>query len=241
MTSKTERLYVWCGIAGMVLLFAGLILARLLPPPSPNESATQVAAFYRQHTNALRWGSVIMAFGISLLAPWLGVVTTRLKRIEGIGPATAYCQLALGALLIFEVVLPLAVLQVVVFRQDRSPNDTLLLSDLFLLLFISPAYTYIVELLVTAVAILRDHGSHPVFPRWMATVNIGVAVGSLPSCFVIFVKTGPFRWSGPIGFWVPAAVFGIWVVIMSIGLLTSEDASDQESAGRAGLPSVVAG
>lgn len=68
VTSKTEPLYVWCGIVGSVLMGVGMFVAKLLPPPAPNESAAQLAAFYRRNTTALRWSSVIMASG----APSLG-------------------------------------------------------------------------------------------------------------------------------------------------------------------------
>jgi hypothetical protein len=180
-----------------------------------------------------------MASGAALFGPWLAVLTRRLKRIEGHGPATAYCELALGALLIFEIILPLAILQVVVFRPERSPSETLILSDLFVLLFISPVYTFLVELLVTGIAILRDKQEHPVFPGWMGVVNLVVAVLSVPGIVVIFVKSGPFTWSGALGFWVPAAAFGIWVVVMTVGLLSPTGDVASEAPGLSAQPATA--
>jgi hypothetical protein len=224
VSAQTERLFIWCGVAGMMLIFAGFLAGHLVPPPSPNESAIQITTFYRRHLAGLRWGSIVIGFGAALLAPWLSVMTERLKTIEGHGSLTAYCQLALGALFIFEIVLPITVLQVVLFRLNRPIADTQALSDLFLILFISPAYTFIVELVVTAVAIWRDTSRPRVFPGWLAAVNVGTAVFSFPGVFVIFEKMGPFAWSGAFGFWMPAAVFGIWVVTMTLGLFQRVDA-----------------
>ena len=223
MSARTERLFIWCGVAGTVVLFVGLIVAHLLPPPSPSENAAHVTTFYRDHLTALRWGSILMGFGAAMLAPWLGVMTNHLKAIKGHGSITAYCQLALGALLIFEVVLPIAILQVVLFRLGRPVADTQALSDLFLLLFVSPAYTFIVELLVTAAAIWRDRSTPRVFPPWIAAVNIGTAVLSVPSIITLFERSGPWAWSGVLGFWVPTAVFGVWVVVMTVGLSQGVD------------------
>jgi len=169
---RTERLFIGCGVGGTVLLFAGLVLGHLLPPPSPSWDATKITAFYRQHLAAMRWGSILMAFGAALIGPWLGVMAKDLKGIPRYGSIVAYCQTALGALLVFEIVLPVTVLQVVLFRLDRPVADTQALSDLFLVLFISPAYTFIVELLVTAVAIIGDAGTPRVFPRWFAALNV---------------------------------------------------------------------
>jgi hypothetical protein len=227
VTNRAERAFLWCGVAGGVLLFTGLLVGHLLPPPSPAEGAVQVTAFYRAHASALRWGSILMGFGAALFGPWLAVLTKRLRSIEGHGAAAAYCELALGALLVFEVVLPVAILQVVLFRLARPPDQTLLLSDLFLILFISPAYTFVVELLVTAAAVLWDRATPPVFPRWIAGINVVTAILSLPGVVVIFVRTGPFRWNGLLGFWAPAVVFGVWIAAMTAGMLQVPAPADQ--------------
>jgi hypothetical protein len=218
--ASAESPFVWAGVAGLVVLFVGLFIARMLPPPSPGESAGQIAAFYQRHTQGIRAGTILMGFGAALMAPWFGVITRYLRRIPGHGPATAYCQLALDALLVFEIVLPITLIQVVAFRPERIAGDTLLLDDLAMILLVSPAYTVIVEWMVTGIAILRDRGDVPVFPRWSGWVSIGTALLSIPGVLVIFHKTGPWRWSGAIGFWVPAVVFGLWMIAMSAAMLT---------------------
>jgi hypothetical protein len=209
---------VWLGFVGLALVFVGLLVARMLPPPSPAETGDQLARFYQAHTQGIRVGTILMGFGAALIAPWFGVVTHRLRSIPGHGPATAYMQLALAALLVFEIVLPITLIQVVAFRPDRIGGDTLLLDDLAMILLISPAYTVIVEWLVTGFAILRDRSR--VFPAWVGWVNVGTALCSFPGVTVIFTKHGPWRWSGLFGFWVPAVVFGVWIVAMSVALLT---------------------
>jgi len=204
MTTRTERLYVWWGVAGMVLLFGGLLVAGLLPPPSPSESATRISRFYQHHATSIRWGSVIMMFGAACLGPWMAVMTKLIKKIEGPSSPTAYCQLALGALLILELIFPLMILEVTVLRPDRAPSEILLLSDLSWIPFLGIAYTFVIELLVTAVAVFHDRQDHPVFPRWLAPFNVAVAVLSLPGASIVVTTTGPFAWNGAFGFWVPA-------------------------------------
>jgi len=120
---RTERLFIGCGVGGTVLLFAGLVLGHLLPPPSPSWDATKITAFYRQHLAAMRWGSILMAFGAALIGPWLGVMAKDLKGIPRYGSIVAYCQTALGALLVFEIVLPVTVLQSGLHLHCRVAGD----------------------------------------------------------------------------------------------------------------------
>jgi hypothetical protein len=44
MRFTKERGFVLCGLAAMVLMFAGLVVAQWLPPPRPTESAHLIAA-----------------------------------------------------------------------------------------------------------------------------------------------------------------------------------------------------
>jgi hypothetical protein len=136
--SSFERLGVWCGLVGCILAFAGILIAHLFPPPSPDETAEQVAHFYRTYTTEVRWGTIIAAYGSALLAPWFGVMVVRMRQFPGYGRAMAYCQAGLAAVLILEFIYPLVMLQVVVFRPDRPAAETLTLSDFALIFFIAP-------------------------------------------------------------------------------------------------------
>lgn len=41
----------------------------------------------------------------------------------------------------------------------------------------------------------------------------------LPASMILFFKSGPFAWTGVIGFWIPAVVFGTWYLVMTPLLL----------------------
>jgi hypothetical protein len=234
--NPVERGYLWCGVVGMLLVFVGLVAAHLFPPPTPSRTAEQFAAFYQQHTGSFRVGTVLMGFGGAMVTPWMAVIARRLNRIAGHGPATAWCFLGLGMLLMFQIVMPIALGQVAAFRPQRPAPDTEALNDLFFIQLISPAYLYVVQLVVTAVGILADRAVPSAFPRWIGYVNLWAALGAFPGVLVIFFHSGPWAWNGVFGFWIPAVVFGIWVVAMTIGALqpTSPAAQRQVSAG-AGL------
>jgi hypothetical protein len=214
-----ERAYIWCSFAGLGLLFAGLVVAGLFPPPSPNRTADEFAEFYRDNTNSFRVGTQLMGFGGALIVLWMAVIARRLHAIEGHGPATAYAFLGLGSLLMFQIVMPIAIGQVVAFRPERPASDTEALNDLFFLQLISPAYLFFVQLAATGIAILADRSAQPAFPRWVGYVNLWAAAGSFSGVMAIFFKTGPWAWNGLFAFWIPAVVFGVWVIAMGVPLL----------------------
>lgn len=70
-----------------------------------------------------------------------------------------------------------------------------------------------------SVAIFSDRRAEPLFPRWFGYFNVWVALLLLPASAIIFFKTGPLAWTGVIGFWIPAAVFGVWYIVMTVILL----------------------
>jgi hypothetical protein len=77
----------------------------------------------------------------------------------------------------------------------------------------------VVEFLFMGLAILRDRGRVPVFPRWSGWLCIVTAILTLPAAAVILTKTGPWRWSGFFGWWVPAIAFGVWFMAMTVTML----------------------
>jgi hypothetical protein len=225
--STAQKAYLGCGVVGIVLIFLGMILAKILPLPSPDENSTQIAAFFTHHATAIRYGLMLVMLGASLLGPWLGVLTVQLKRVEGRNAAGAYCQLALGALLIIEIIYPLVMLQVVAFRPERAASETLLISDLSWILFVAPGYTFVVEAFAT-VAVIWSERNRPrrLFPSWLAPFGAVVAVANLGECFSVVTKTGPFAWNGFFGFWFPAILFGLWIVVMTVALYRAVDQPD---------------
>jgi hypothetical protein len=220
---KTEKLYVWCGPLAMVVIMVGLLIARLIPPPSPSDDAARIVDFYRSYALDIRLGVVVAMFGTALLGPWIAVLAKQIGRIDGRDSATGYCQLALGSLVLLEVMMPLMMLETALFRLDRAPEEILTLSDACWLPFVGFIFTFVVELLLGALSMLRDERADPLFPRWVAGFNFAVAVVSLPGCLVFFHRTGPFAWNGLGAWWIPLAAFGLWVIVMTIYLLRAVD------------------
>lgn len=219
MRLTKERGFVMCGLAAMVLMFAGLVVAQWLPPPRPTESADQIAAMYRAHAGAIRAGVLLCTIGAGLLGPFMAMISVQLRRIEGRSRASAYCQMILGGLLIVELIIPLMVFATAAFRPDRSPSEIATLNDLGWLMLVGVVSTNVVELVVIGAAMLADTCDRPVFPRWGAVLNFACALAFAGGALSIWFTSGPFAWDGIVAYWMPVFAFGFWILGMSILLL----------------------
>ncbi|MDT7609668.1 MAG: hypothetical protein QOG96_4171, partial [Pseudonocardiales bacterium] len=179
MTAKVQRWCAWSGIVFLVMFGIGFcVVAGLVPPPSPNDSAQQIADFYSQHTNLIRAGLLISIFGVPLAFPFVIVISMQMRRIEGSVAPLSYIQLTTGTVGTLIFGFPLMMMQAAAFRPgQRSIEVTQGLSDAAWLPFVGLISLAIVQNVAIAVAIFNDTRPDPVFPRWLGYFNIWVALG----------------------------------------------------------------
>jgi len=220
MSRPTQMVCAWCGPAMTFLFFVGLmLLADFIPPPSPHDSAEQIAAMFRDNTDRIRVGVLLSMLGTGLLCPWYAVIAVQVKRIEGRWSPLAYTCLIAGACGVLEIVLPQMTWQAAAFRPERSPEVTQALNDLAWLPFLGLTTTVVLQNFVIGVAVLRDSRPAPIFPRWYGYLNFWIGLLVMPAGLIVFFKTGPFAWDGLLAWWVPVAAFFGWIVTTSV-LLT---------------------
>jgi hypothetical protein len=231
MRFTKERGFVLCGLAALVLMFAGLVVAQWLPPPRPTESAHQIAATYRAHADTIRVGILLGTLGAGLLGPFMAMISVQLRRIEGRSAASAYCQMTLGGLLILELIYPLMILATAAFRPDRPESAIQTLNDLGWLLLVGVVSTGVVELTVIGFAILGDGGDNRVFPRWGSALNFLAALALAGGALSIFFTTGPFAWNGLVAYWIPVFAFAFWILGMTFLLLRAINREERHYKG----------
>lgn len=230
MDTKLQRLSAWSAVLFLGIFFLGWgILGGYLPPPSPNASAAEIAEFYNRNPNVLRTGLVIVQFSLIFYFPWIAVISAQLKRIPGVSPVCTYTQLIGGLTGVAALLLPYFFWVAASFRPERDPNLLLLLNDLGWLVFSMTFAPFVAQNLAIAWAILADKQTVPVFPRWFGYVSLWIAFSFVPAGFILFFKSGPFAWTGLIGFWVPLAAFSVWTFIL-VGLILKA-LKRQEAAG----------
>lgn len=218
MNTRIQTWCAWCGPVFAVVFFVGMLLAGFLPPPSPGDSAPEVADFYRDDVDLIRLGLFTMMIAAGITAPFVAVIAVQLKRIEGQSSPMTYLQLIGGTTGMVAILVPVLIFAAVAFRPERSPEITQVMNDMAWLPFIINIPPAIVQCLSIGMAVLSDRRENPVFPRWVAYYNFWVAFLFVPGGLAMFFKDGAFAWNGLLAFWLAAVMFGTWFVVMSIAL-----------------------
>jgi hypothetical protein len=229
---RIQKVCIWAGPLMGALFVVGFVVAGFFPPPSPNQTAAEVAAMIDQNRTAIRIGIVVCLASCPLLMPFLASFTIQMKRIEGIRPIMAYTQLALGALATIEFVIPYVFLLVSTYRADQDADVTRALYDIGWFFFLGVISTFVLQLVLFGVAVLIDHRPQPLFPRWLGYVNLWLAMAFTPASFLVFFKTGPLAWNGVLVWWVPVFAFLGWFVPNFVCLLRAVDSDDGQPSGR---------
>lgn len=227
VSRSIQKACVWAGPVMGLLFVVGFVIAGFFPPPSPNATATEVAALIERNRTAIRVGVVICLASCPLLMPFLASFTIQMRRIEGVRPIMAYTQLALGALATIEFVIPYIFMLVSTYRADQSPDVTRALYDLGWFFFLGVISTFVLQLVLFGIAVLIDVRPDPIFPRWLGYLNIWLALTFTPASFLVFFKTGPLAWNGVFVWWVPVCAFLLWFLPNFMYLLRAIDRDDR--------------
>ena len=230
MTSSMNRLCIWLGWIGMVILFIGLGIAGMVPPPSPDAAVS----LYTDNRHAMQVGLVIAMFGGALYGPWLAMLARAFKLAEQHSSAFAYFQLAFGVIFVILVEIPLYMLQVAVYRPDASPDVVQGFVDASWIMTSGFVYTFNVAVLLTGIFIVRAQRALGLFPLWLGWLNIVVALACLPGLFAGTVTSGPLAWDGIVASGIPSVAFFPWFVAWTWFLLRLErqpsSAASQQSS-----------
>jgi hypothetical protein len=214
-----ESIIYWTWVPLVVLLVgAFLLFPGFVRPVSPTASAAEVVAFYREDLSRVRYSMILFNwFGVALI-PFVLLIAERMRAMAHRTPVLRYCVIGVagGAPIVFLTSTVFWLLAA--FRPDRSPDLTLLTNDLAWITFTCGVPFLIALFLFLALAIVWDEQAAPVFPRWVAWFNVGMAVAVVPAAFAGLTTGGVFAWDGFVSFWVKNLAFLAWIVVMAMVL-----------------------
>ncbi|MFJ9390490.1 hypothetical protein ACIRON_16820 [Nocardioides sp. NPDC101246] len=221
-----QKLCIWAGPVMGVLFVIGFVIAGFFPPPSPDQTAAEVAAMIDRDRTAIRFGIVLCLASCGLLMPFMTAFTIQMRRIEGTRPILAYTQLALATMATIEFVIPYVFMLVSTYRADTDPEVTRALFDISWFFFLGVICTFVLQLAIFGAAILMDRRETPIFPRWLGYTNLWLSLMFTPASTIVFFKDGPFAWNGVFVWWVPVTAFLVWFLPNFAMLLKAVDADD---------------
>jgi hypothetical protein len=230
----TQRFLVWLGIV-LATLFAVayMWLIGFFPPPPANLSAEAVQQLYTAHNIRLRIGTILGLIAGGFLIPITLVISVQMARLEKGVPIWAILQLITGAVGTAFIWLPLVIWATAAFSADRAPELTLILHELGWLMFITPLSLFPLQLLgIIVVAFNKDEDDGvSAFPRWLGYLTAWQLVQSFGGPIAILFKEGIFSWGGLLPFWLPFALFGVWLTAIFWTILRA--LRHQQAAGAA--------
>lgn len=220
MSTRMQTLCAWSGLMFVALLFVGVwFVAWFIPPLAPALDADALAAFYAASPTSIRIGLVIGMIASGFFIPWTAVLSVQMARMQGTSPVLPVIQAIGGGVVVWIVLLPVVFWLTASFRVERSPELVLLLNDLGWIALVATFPAPLMQLFAIGIATLSDRSPQPVFPRWAGYFNLWMGTLFIPGALIVFFKSGPFAWSGLIGFWVPLSAFALWFVVMTPVLL----------------------
>jgi len=236
MSPTLQRFCAWLGplnIIGVSIGFA--VIAGFFPPPSPEASGATIAHFFVQNATWIQLGMLVMIVVQPLIIPWAALIAVRTRRQEEGFPLFTYAQVGcLGCAIFVLIIIPM-VWAVAAFRPgDIAPDITRMLNDTAWFLFLYTWPPFSAWNVFIAVPILRAKPGTEAFPRWVAYLNIWVALLLFPAGVIGFFKTGPFAFNGVIAFYIPLAVFFGWIIAMTVMLLRGINEDVQRATGDSG-------
>jgi hypothetical protein len=223
-----QRFCAWSGIICVALFFGAFAAAGFIPPLSPNSSALTIAHYYQHHATGIRIGGCLMLLSGMFYAAFTAVISAQMRRIPGAHISAIYLQLAAGAFGCLTFLVPAMLFIVTAFRPDRSPQITQTLNDMSYIFLVIPWPPFMAQNYAFSYTIFTDKRERPLFPRWLAYVNIWCPLVFSPALLLPFFKTGPFDWRGIFVMWIPAFVFIFQFIANTAMLLKAVNREERE-------------
>jgi len=230
---KIERVAVWSGPIGALVFFVGFWpIGHLMPVISPSASAAQIAEFWGHHTGQIQAGLFVCLLANVLWAPFFSLMPIRVARSEGRWGVLALMQ-ALACISVWTGFMLTEFWAITAsFRPQRAPEITQTIVDLFYLPFVGGGEFTMVQVIPLGIVAFIDQSKPRTFPRWYGYYCGWYLLLILPSLTLFFFKSGPLSYNGLIAFWLPAGLFGIWLmttVYVLIKAMKTEEADIIES------------
>ncbi|ROO86770.1 hypothetical protein EDD29_4350 [Actinocorallia herbida] len=205
--------FYWAFTVFYTALSVGIcLLGRATPPPRPDVTALQAAAWFDKHEPGIQAGFTFLLVIAGGAAISNGIIGYFMKRMSS-GGMLAYAYIAtmgVGAIPGFQVLLVCWL--TATFRPDRSPDTLYLLYDLGMLSYNGSLGCFTAAYTVLAVAIFYD--KNRIFPKWFAYVTIWQIVTELIASQMWLHHSGAFAWNGMITLYLAVVIFGVWVVCL---------------------------
>lgn len=212
---KSELFGAWSGVFfAIVYVILMALVAQLLPPPSPDFTPAQLAAYWAERPG-ITLGASLVAFFSFLLITWSAELTVMMWRIEGNTPFWTIVQAMGGALTGWVFISTPVRLVLAGFRGIENP---VALQSVVDSAWLDLTMTYVVtsvQYWAIGIVGLMDKRPNPLFPKWLCYVALSSGVIWITYSAIPWNRSGPLAWDGLIGLYVAFTAFLGTMVLLS--------------------------
>lgn len=166
-------------------------------------------------TGEHRWGVLIGCSIFYIAAGFLTPASIQfgimLSKVEGRWPlwsvTTAVCGIFISLIVFFNACAWLAA----AYRPEAGADVIQSWYDWAWFAFLLGWIYLSIEMVATAIVELNDTREIPMVPRWFSWLTIAGAVGIVTAAGPAFFKSGPFAYHGLLAFYMPVAVWGVYL------------------------------
>ena len=167
--------------------------------------------FTEEHRSGVLVGCSLFYIAAGLLTPGSIQFGIMLAKIEGRWPlwslTTATCGVFISLIVFFNACAWL----VAAYRPETGADVIQSWNDWAWFAFLLGWIYLSIEMLATAFVELQDDREQPMVPRWLSWFTIAGAVGIVSAAGPAFLKSGPFAYHGLLAFYMPVAVWGVYL------------------------------
>ena len=227
MDPSRQQLCIWAGPVSLACFLVGMSFTGFALPMSSELNPQQIVAFYQQHRVGIRIAGMCGMFCAGFMMMFAAAISAQLQRIEGRTTPWVFVQLMGGVMGNLPFALAGIIWTVAAFRPERSAEVTQAINDLSWFVLEMPAPTAAIQFLAIICVVLGDGAKDPVFPKWVAYLNIVVALAFLPGVAGgLLVDSKSMDWNGAIAYFLPGLASASWVLLMFIALRNAAKRAD---------------
>lgn len=225
----------WSGVVLVLSLAVSYALMGFLPPPSPDLPAEAIKAIFIERKLEIRIGSMIECIGFTFYLTWAMSIVLIMRRMETGLPVLSWTSMAnAGGGYVLFLLQPITWAALAYRPEIAEPWFLQIMNDWVWFTFILSWTPFAVFMVMIGLAILRDHNTPKIMPRWVAFFNFWCALTISPAALIEFFKVGPFTYAGIVDFWFIFVVFFGWMVVMTVVTVkAAEKLRQEELAGAA--------
>ena len=231
---KTNRSLYLGPLGGIIFvvtfIFGWWTLGGFIPPHSPASGAEEIAKFYQMDNSMILAGLMVMSFGFVGLVPFYGLMSFQMARIEGPRPFFALCAAICAPVNIVIFSFPVFYWLAAAFRPEQSADVIRAFNDIAWIIMVWPVAPFLLQNVLFGTVVLSDKREKPLFPRWVGFFTLAETLMVAPAGLIAFFKVGPFAWDGVLSFWMVAAAYLSWMLVLSYALYNSVKVVGQEES-----------